>query len=118
METISSNHFSHDLQVLDALEFLEHNDGVAYAHLMNMFPEMYNVALDGSWFDHSLMGVEADYSSWLCDEIEACSNIMWHDGEPYNISEEDYTHDADEFFDGFILQDDDVADVSEWQLTS
>ena len=113
MEAISTNHFSHDLQVVDVMDYLEQNDGIAYSHLINMFPEYLNVTFGerSSWVDTESMGVEADFMSWLTDEIEACSNVMWLEGEPYMLTEEDYTHDADEFFDGFIHhQDDDVAD--------
>lgn len=119
METISSNHFSHDQQVMDVMEFLELNDGVAYAHLMNMFPELYNVAWDGSWLDTVLMGVDVEFTSWLCDEIEACTTVMWLEGEPFFMSTEDFNTDPDEFFDGWWgSTDDDTADLSLVELTS
>jgi hypothetical protein len=113
MEAISSNHFSHDQQVVDVMDYLEHNDGIAYSHLINMFPEYLRVTFGDSptsaWIDTDAMDVDVDFMGWLTDEIEACCNIMWHDGEPYMISDEDYTHDADEFFDDFIFSDDDAA---------
>ena len=112
MECISSNHFSHDQQVLDVMDYLEIEDGIAFSHLINMFPEWLNVSFDGAWIDTDAMDVDVEFTSWLVDEIEACSNVMWHDGEPYMVTEEDYTHDADEFFDGFIFSDDDVMDAT------
>tara|TARA_R110000772_G_scaffold223784_1_gene334358 strand:+ start:122 stop:466 length:345 start_codon:yes stop_codon:yes gene_type:complete len=106
METISSNHFSHDQQVQDVMEYLEHHDGIAYSHLVNMFPEFTVALFDGSSYDTYSMDVDADWSSWLTDEIEACSNIMWMDGEPFTVEDADYDMDVDDFF-GFSVIDSD-----------
>ena len=83
-ETISSNHYSVDQQVQDALDFLD----LQYPHyleeILRDFPEIQNIEWDGSWFDTEAMGVDIEWSSWLIDAIEATGVIIWEEGEPYH----------------------------------
>lgn len=83
MGAISSGHFSHDIQVADALDYLRHNHEDAYASILTDFPELADVKWSMSWFDTDAMGVDAEYSSWVADAIEATGLVQWFDGEPY-----------------------------------
>lgn len=82
---ISSNGFSHDTQVKDALDYLEHNHNGVWEDLVKQFPEALNITWDGSWFDTEAMGVDEEYSSWLCDAIEETGLVEWDEGEPYSV---------------------------------
>lgn len=83
MEAISSGHFSHDTQVLDALDYLRVNHEDAYASILADFPKVADIEWSGSWFDTDAMGVDPEYSSWLADAIEATGLVQWFEGEPY-----------------------------------
>lgn len=82
--TVSSNHFSHDQQVSDALDYLRHNYPDDYATVVREFPECESLVWEGSWLDVDAMGVDIEYSSWLCDAIEATGRVYWEDGEPWS----------------------------------
>ena len=90
MEPISSNHWSHDMQVIDAMKYLHDEHPDIYAKILAEFPETvvdgkFSVPMDGSWIDTVAMGVEADWSSWLTDAIEDTGVVAWIDGEPWGI---------------------------------
>lgn len=80
---ISSNHFSHDEQVLDALNYLRVRHVDAYCTVRRDFPE--NIVFDGGWFNTEAMDVEPEWSSWLADAIEATGLVTWEDGEPWAV---------------------------------
>ena len=81
MGTISSNGFSHDQQVMDALNPLELMHPDAYDKVIEMFPE--EPILDGAHFDTDAMGVDCEWGSWLTDAIEATGLVVWEEGEPW-----------------------------------
>ena len=81
MYAISSGHFSHNMQVSDALDYLRIEHPASYSAVRRNFPE--NIIWCGPWFDHEAMGVDIEWASWLCDAIEATGHIEWIDGEPY-----------------------------------
>ena len=87
MSTISSNGYSHDQQVHDALAYLEHNHEDVYLKLLREFPEASPSRLiwEGSWFNTERMGVDVEWSSWLCDAIENTGLVTWEDGEPWSV---------------------------------
>jgi hypothetical protein len=96
MFTISSNHFSHDQQVVDALDWLRINQIETYCEIRKRFPENIILPDKSGWFDTDAMGVDAEWSSWLADAIEDASEIMWISGEPYVIEDTDSEEDIAE----------------------
>lgn len=87
--TISSGHFSTDMQAMDALRYLKDNAPSAYAGILGEFPELDNASfcLMGSWFDTDAMGVDEEWGSWLVDAIEATGRVYWEEGEPWACEE-------------------------------
>ena len=81
--TISSNGYSHDQQVVDALDYLRINHPVEYSDVRRRFPENIIFPDKSAWFDTDEMGVDSEWSSWLCDAIENTGLVTWDDGEPY-----------------------------------
>jgi hypothetical protein len=84
-QSLSSGHFSHDDQMIDALNFLYREFPEDYATIIAKFPEMAEgrSIWSGSWLDTEAMGVDAEYSSWVVDAIEATGRVYWEDGEPW-----------------------------------
>lgn len=80
---LSSCGASHDMQLVDSLEFLRSEYPDIYAGIMSRFPEYDGAEFDGSWFDTEALGVDPDWSSWLTDDVESSGVVMWEDGEPY-----------------------------------
>lgn len=80
---LSSCGASHDMQLVDSLEFLRSEYPDIYAGILSRFPEYDGAELDGSWFDTEALGVEPDWSSWLTDAVEDTGIVRWEDGEPY-----------------------------------
>ena len=83
MGTISSNGFSHDQQVQDAMDWLELNHPDAYTKIVDQFPE--TPVMSGSWLDTEAMQVDAEWSSWLTDAIEETGLVVWEEGEPRTV---------------------------------
>ena len=83
MTTISSNHESHNQQVLDALNYLKKEHPFRYKELHKRFPEIDSIQFDGAWIDTASMGVDIEWPMWLTDAIEDQGVIVWMDGEPY-----------------------------------
>lgn len=83
--TISSNGFSHDMQVNNALDWLRHNHLAVYNKIARPNSEIQNIIMDGAWWDTEAMGVDSEMSSWITDEIEDTGLVMWEDGEPYGV---------------------------------
>lgn len=82
-QPISSNHFSTDQQVIDAMDHLQLAEPAAYHKVLADFPEYANHVFDGAWFDTEAMGVDPEWSSWLVDAIENTALITWWEGEPW-----------------------------------
>ena len=85
--TISSNGFSHDQQVSDALDYLRLNQPAAYSEIRKNFPEniIWEDTASKAWFDTKAMGVDVEWSSWLCDAIEETGLVIWEEGEPWSV---------------------------------
>lgn len=81
--TISSGHFSVDIQALDALDYLRAHHPAAYTQVIKDFPETADPTWEGAWLDTEAMGVDVEYGSWLVDAIEATGLVAWEDGEPW-----------------------------------
>ena len=87
METISSNQFSHDMQVSDALAFLRIHHTEDYCNIRKEFTE--ELIFDGSsYIDHETMGVDVEWIHWLTDAIESTAKVFWQDGEPFTDSDD------------------------------
>ena len=80
--SISSGHFSHDMQVADAMSYLETNHNDDYREIIEQF-DWKATKWIGSWVDTEAMGVDQEWSSWLCDAIEDTGHVWWEDGEPW-----------------------------------
>lgn len=88
MDSISSGHYSVDIQTSDALDWLRVNHADTYSEIRKNFAE--TIQWEGSWFDTDAMSVDQEWGSWLVDAIEATGLVMWIDGEPYvNVSDAD-----------------------------
>jgi hypothetical protein len=83
MGSISSGHYSTDIQAMDALRYLWLAHPPAAAQIMRDFPEMGDPKWEGSWLDTDAMGVDVEYGSWLVDAIEATGHVYWEEGEPW-----------------------------------
>jgi len=83
METISSNGFSFDTQVIDAASWLERTEPTLYMNVLISFPELTEIVWEGSWLDNEAMNVDPDWSSWLCEALESTGTIYWFEGEPF-----------------------------------
>ena len=87
--SISSGHYSHDTQVSDAMSFLETHHPEAFAEVLAKFPEWPDRKWEGSWLDTDAMGVDVEWSSWLCDAIENTGLVSWWEGEPWSETPEE-----------------------------
>lgn len=85
---VSFNGFSTDLQVQDALNFLEYEYPDVWEKLTEEYPKITNLQFEGSWFDTEAMNVDIEWSSWLADSIEATGLIFWEEGEPWGFLNE------------------------------
>lgn len=82
---ISSNHFSHDLQVQDAVTWLRNDSRFTLkmrTEFAEKFPEWDELKWEGSWVDVIDSDVDLEYMSWVADWIEENTPIYWRDGEP------------------------------------
>jgi hypothetical protein len=79
--TISSNQFSHDTQVQDALDYLRISHPGEYCEVVREFPD--NLIFEGASVDTEAMGVDCEYVSWLTDRIESTGRVYWVEGEPF-----------------------------------
>jgi len=86
MIAISSNGFSVDLQIDDAVTAL--TDAEAEAFLI-AFPEYQSLRWEGAWIDPEASKVDVDFMNWVCDWIEANTDIFWEEGEPWRREESD-----------------------------
>lgn len=86
MYPISSNHYSTDLQLLDALGYLSDEE----RKLFNAeFPEWPALVWSNSWVDAEASGVDVEYTSWVIDWVERNTSIFWEDGEPWMLEDSD-----------------------------
>lgn len=82
MDTISSNHYSTDMQACDALAYLRLTHPVEYSALARKFE---HVTLPGTscWFADAYPDLDPEYGSWLIEAIEATGLVWWEEGEPW-----------------------------------
>jgi len=92
MTAISSNHYSVDQQVQDALDYLQTTAPNAYDDVVSDFPEVGKISYSGSWFDTEAMGVDVEWSMWLIERIEATDLVIWEEGEPWAMDALDIYH--------------------------
>jgi hypothetical protein len=85
--SLSSNHFSTDIQLEDAVSWLQHNQAEKFALFLANFPEWVTRTkgdtVGSSWFDTEAMGVDPEWGSWAVDWVENNTDIFWEDGEPW-----------------------------------
>jgi hypothetical protein len=77
---ISSNHYSQDLQVKDAVSYLNPEQK---ERLLEVYPEFDELIWDGSWVHAGQSGVDPEFMSWVQDWIEQDTEVYWEDGEPW-----------------------------------
>lgn len=107
---LSSNGFSHDMQVQDVVNWL----GIVYpdtlAAIKVEFPEIDRIVMDGASFDTDKMGVDVEWSSWLTDRIEQDTDVYWWEGEPVMPEDGDTLKDEEDN----TVDDEDAADTNNW----
>lgn len=82
--TVSSNGFSHDTQVMDALDFLRgHLPEEQYLNLVRPFGELGRLVWAGSWVDAEATECDPEFMSWVADAIEEEGTVFWSEGEPF-----------------------------------
>ena len=81
MPTISSNHFSVDQQIMDAILWLADHKPNHLKLIFHEFPE--EPIMNGAHFDTEAMGVDPEWGNWLLEAIEDTGFIFWEDGEPW-----------------------------------
>lgn len=96
--TLSSNGFSHDMQVVDVLDYLRIEHADEYTAIRKFFPE--TIIMDGASMATEAMHVDIEWSSWLTDRIEEGGLVTWWEGEPWAIidGEPNPWDDDDEFY--------------------
>ena len=85
---VSSNGFSHDQQVDDALTYLSMCHSEEYKKLRTQFTGVYD-DVGGFWYAEDGDMEDPEYGSWLCDAIENTGIITWWGGEPVVLEEGD-----------------------------
>lgn len=81
---LSSNAFSHDTQVSDAINYLTPSERLEFH---GEFPEYESLIWSGSWVDTDASGVDQEYMQWVTDWIEQNTSIRWEDGEPWRYED-------------------------------
>lgn len=82
--SLSSNAFSTDDQIADALSYLSHKYPDLSNKFVEKFPEYNSLEWSGSWVDTEASGVDVEYMSWVADWIEDNTTIFWEEGEPWD----------------------------------
>lgn len=90
MYPISSNSFSTDLQVMDAVDWLRTHHPDAHTDLMATFPEydraVATITGASSWVDTERANVDVEFMNHVLDAIEDTGLVMWEDGEPWGLA--------------------------------
>lgn len=104
-QSISSNHWSHDTQVRDAVDWLHLNRPAEHAEFLNVFNVWPMVQMEGSHFqwlavpftkdEGHMIEVDPEFGSWCCEWIEDNTPIFWEDGEPWVDTVAHAEHPAD-----------------------
>lgn len=83
MHTISSNHWSHDTQVSDAMNWLRVNHPAEWSTINRDFDGIVSLSSNFTEFCEQYPDVDPEHGSWLADAIEDTGLVQWIDGEPY-----------------------------------
>lgn len=86
MYAVSSNHYSVDQQIEDAVSSLTEPERAAF---VDAYPEWPNLVWSGSWIDAETSCVDPEFMSWVADWIEGNTTIFWENGEPWRMEDED-----------------------------
>ena len=92
MITISSNGFSVDDQIADAVSYLSNTHFIAgkvEEDFHRQFPEYNTLVWSGAWVDPEASGVDPEYMCFVADWLESNTPICWSDGEPVIFEEGD-----------------------------
>lgn len=79
-QSLSNNHFGHDSQVADVLDYLQRNEPSVFNQFIAEFPEWDDVKGDMTTIQEEC---DPDWTSWAADWIEDTTAIYWEDGEPW-----------------------------------
>ena len=79
--TISSDQFSHDLQIEDVLDWLEPETREAFGQ---QFPEFDNPVWNCTQLNYAAMGCDSEITQRAANWIEANTPVYWDEGEPWN----------------------------------
>lgn len=78
-DSLSSNHFSHEGQLTDALNWLQTNNPLQFKLFLAEFPEWESVANGPDMLED----LDPEWPMWATDWLEASTAIYWEDGEPW-----------------------------------
>lgn len=87
---VSFNGFSTDLQIQDALEFIEFEYPDVWQQIGDEFPEIMELQFDGSWMNTDSMDVDPEWPNWLADRLEDTGLVFWEEGEPWGFINEEH----------------------------
>jgi len=79
-EALSNNHFGHDNQLTDVLNWLQSNQPSTFKSFIAEFPEWDEVKGDMALI---IRDFDPEWSNWATDWIEAATEIYWDEGEPW-----------------------------------
>ena len=88
---ISSNQFSTDLQVIDAMRYLEDAHNTEYREILASFPEYPDVENDllnngpSCTVDTERLNLDDDWVGWVVEAITDTGWVFWMDGEPFSV---------------------------------
>ena len=85
MYALSSNAFSVDDQIADAISHLSNHPDYAASmdRFVSEFPEYNTLTWSGSWVDSEASNVDPEYMSWVADWLENNTPVYWEEGEPW-----------------------------------
>ena len=88
--TLSSNAFSTDQQACDVVAWLRLNHPEQYVEIAKKFHVLF-IPSNASHFEEEQFeyGWNPDYGSWLVDAIEETGLVLWIDGEPFALENDE-----------------------------
>lgn len=79
-QALSNNHFSHEQQLTDVLNWLQANDPDMFKKFIAEFPEWSEAKGDMALI---LETFDDEWPMWATDWIETVTDITWDEGEPW-----------------------------------
>jgi hypothetical protein len=79
-ESLSNNHFSHEDQLTDVLNWLQSNQPSTFKAFITEFPEWEYEKGDKELIQEKY---DVEWFSWATDWVEAATDVYWEDGEPW-----------------------------------